>query len=513
MSTLFPGGFNPSYTNIGKYSAYIGSKTKITDVKMHNWEHWTEGSACNKSVELRELTEYSQFGHYTLIESIKNLTMSLTGQDFSLGTTGFRCTGNPLHRCNSSRQNNGGSASTNLNLLGFSVTTTEPLGRQVERNSYMMHQPTILYAQGVAIARNLTAHTESDMHFHSGCSFCCSKIEDLAQIVCTPIPVVEEYQRLGELLGYDPEKDIIHTNSANLNVLNEKKIKIGNLSYQMGLTHSFTICFSHIDRDCKPGPFIDREIHDQLVVTKYMEGLRDGIWYSSYYSKLFTKIELKDQEVFKKLALEEVARLLMSLRSNEDLRTCLLHKRVGEFFQSGMRGPTIHLNKGVDNIHNLFTEYVLLSVGKKDFAKVPVIWIFEGYFNLNYIVSIVGSIVCLRAHLFLYGKKRSANLLQIHMMKEVVSAHKSHELYTSNPPLPDSAAWTEVINKMKLVQVNLTQPLTEHKFKEKPKLKSKPHETALIHLEQDLLSEKHLVIPSYKELKMKKKSLAFTVAP
>ena len=46
--------------------------------------------------------------------------------------------------------------------------------------------------------------------------------------------------------------------------------------------------------------------------------------------KLFTKIELKDQEVFKKLALEEVARLLMSLRSNEDLRTCLLHKRVGE---------------------------------------------------------------------------------------------------------------------------------------------------------------------------------------
>ena len=98
-------------------------------------------------------------------------------------------------------------------------------------------------------------------------------------------------------------------------------------------------------------------------------------------------------------------------------------------------------------------------------------------------------------------------------MKEVVSAHKSHELYTSNPPLPDSAAWTEVINKMKLVQVNLTQHLTEHKFKEKPKLKSKPHKTALIHLEQDLLFEKHLVIPSYKELKMKKKSLAFTVAP
>lgn len=389
VSTMFPGGFNPSHTNIGKYSAYIGSKTKSTDVKMHNWERWTEGSACKKSIELRELTEYSQFGHYTLIESIKNLTMSLTGQDFSLGTTGFRCTGNPLHRCNSSRQNNGGSASTNLNLLGFSVTTTKPLGRQVERNSYMMHQSTILYAQGIAIARNLTNNSESDVHFHAVCSFCCSEKEDLTQIVCTPIPVVAEYQRLGELLGYDSEKDIIRTNRVDLDVLNKKKIKIGNLSYQLGMTHAFTICFSHIDRDGGPGPFIDRDIRDQLVVKKYMEGLRDGIWYSSYYSKLFTKIELKDKEVFKKLSLEEVARLLMSLRSNEDLRTCLLHKRVGDFFQTEMRGPTIPLSKGVDNIHNLFTEYVLSSVGKKNFSKLPSIWIFEGYFNLNYIASIV----------------------------------------------------------------------------------------------------------------------------
>lgn len=92
VSIMFPGGFNPLYTNIGKYTIYLGSKTRSTDVKMHNWERWTEGSACKKSIELRELTEYSQFGHFSFIEAVKNLITSMTGQDFSKGTTGFRCT-------------------------------------------------------------------------------------------------------------------------------------------------------------------------------------------------------------------------------------------------------------------------------------------------------------------------------------------------------------------------------------------------------------------------------------
>ena len=52
-------------------------------------------------------------------------------------------------------------------------------------------------------------------------------------------------------------------------------------------------------------------------------------------------------------------------------------------------------------------------------------------------MSIVGAIVCLRAHLFLYGKKRVSNLIPIKTMRDVVAAHKSHELYVSNPPLPD----------------------------------------------------------------------------
>ena len=512
VSTLFPGGFKPSYDNKGKYSAYVGSKTRVTDVKMRNWERWTEGSPCTKSVELRELSEYPQFGHFTFTESIKNLIMSLTGQDFSIGSTGFRCTGNPLHRCNSTRQNNGGSASTNLNLLGFPVTTTEPLGRQIERNSYMMHQSTILYAQGIAIAKNLLGGTESDMHFHTECNYCCSSKEELEQIVCTPIPVVEEYQRLGELLGYDSTRDVLRTNTVDLKTLDKKKIKIKDLSYQMGLTHAFTICFSHIDKSCNIGPFIDKDIHDQLIVSNYLEGLKDGIWYSSYYSLLFTRVELRDKEVCKKLALEEVSRLLFSLRTNEDLKTCLLHKRIGEHFQSQMKGPTINLSRGVDNIHSLFTEYVLFTVRKKNFLKIPIIWIFEGYFNINYIVSIAGAIICLRAHLFLYGKQRSTNLLQIRTMKEVVSVHKSQVLHNSDPPLPDLQSWTEVIERMKLVQVNLIQHLDEIKFKKIRKMSKSSNREAAQQLELELQMERHLVIPDYKEIPMKIKELSFAVS-
>lgn len=375
VSIMFPGGFNPLYTNIGKYTIYLGSKTRSTDVKMHNWERWTEGSACKKSIELRELTEYSQFGHFSFIEAVKNLITSMTGQDFSKGTTGFRCTGNPLHRCNSSRQNNGGSASTNLNLLGFTVTTTAPLGRQVERNSYMMHQPTILYVQGVAIAHNLYNKTKSDMHFHTSCSFCCSDKDDLEQITCSPISVFPQYQWLGELLGYDPDKDKLRTNKVDLTVLEKKKITLDNLSFQMGLTHAFTISLAQLDRDDRTRPFIDRDIHDHLIVKRFMEGLRSGLWFAAYYSKLFMKIEFQDKEVFKKLSLEEVSRLLLSLHSNEDLRTCLLHKNVGEFFQRDMRGPTVLLNKGSDNIYHLFSEYVMESVSKEDFTKILTVWI------------------------------------------------------------------------------------------------------------------------------------------
>lgn len=67
--------------------------------------------------------------------------------------------------------------------------------------------------------------------------------------------------------------------------------------------------------------------------------------------------------------------MLLSLHSNEDLRTCLLHKNVGEFFQRDMRGPTVLLNKGSDNIYHLFSEYVMESVSKEDFTKILTVWI------------------------------------------------------------------------------------------------------------------------------------------
>ena len=91
--------------------------------------------------------------------------------------------------------------------------------------------------------------------------------------------------------------------------------------------------------------------------------------------------------------------------------------------------------------------------------------------------------------------------------------HKSHELYVGNPPLTDLNAWTEVINRMKLVQSNLIECVTEFRIKKSFKEKFVSHRSAMIQLENDIVKDQQLMINPKNVLAMEKLQLDFVVGP
>ncbi|AJR28566.1 polymerase [Keuraliba virus] len=178
ITTLAPLGLNQYKLKRGPYPAYLGSKTSETTSIIHPWEKETNIGLIKKSLKLRNSIHWFVNPASNLASSILNVSLGLTGEDWSGSMGGFKRTGSALHRFGCSRQSAGGYAAVNPCKLSWVLSTTDTFSIIGDKNFDFMFQPSILCAQLNTIEL-FDDHVGSlTVHHHLSCRSCLREIEE-----------------------------------------------------------------------------------------------------------------------------------------------------------------------------------------------------------------------------------------------------------------------------------------------------------------------------------------------
>lgn len=180
VSVCYPHGLDLSGYRKGKMCAYLGSNTMESTSLFMPWEKEVKSPLLDRASRLRTaINWFVQSGSKLALSILANLA-SLTGLDWTEEWTEYSRTGSALHRFYSSRQSNGGFASTSPSCLSWVLVTSDTMPGLADKNYDFMYQSILLYSQLISLERNM-AHPGSlrQHHFHVGCQGCVREIEEI----------------------------------------------------------------------------------------------------------------------------------------------------------------------------------------------------------------------------------------------------------------------------------------------------------------------------------------------
>lgn len=172
ISTLVPHGLGNYKNERGPYKAYLGSKTSETTSLIQPWEKETKIPLIRRAERLR-----SAIGWFVQKDSllgrgiIQNLE-SLTGEDWSNITEGYKRTGSALHRFTCARQSSAGYAAQSPSKFTWMCSTTDTLSTLNSINHDFMHQTLLLYAQTTVSEVMESVNEQGFFHHHISCTKC-----------------------------------------------------------------------------------------------------------------------------------------------------------------------------------------------------------------------------------------------------------------------------------------------------------------------------------------------------
>ncbi|UYL95545.1 MAG: RNA-dependent RNA polymerase [Nanning Rhabd tick virus 1] len=180
VAVCYPHGLNLSGYRRGKLCAYLGSNTMESTSLLMPWEKDVKLPLLERASKLRSaINWFVEAGSNLALSILANLN-SLTGLDWTEDCIEYSRTGSALHRFYSSRQSNGGFASTSPSALSWILVTSDTMSSLAEKNHDFMYQSSLLYSQLISLERNMTQTCYPiQHHFHIGCWSCIREIEEI----------------------------------------------------------------------------------------------------------------------------------------------------------------------------------------------------------------------------------------------------------------------------------------------------------------------------------------------
>nr|AYP67529.1 RNA-dependent RNA polymerase [Manly virus] len=180
VSVCYPHGLDISGYKKGKLCAYLGSNTMESTSLLMPWEKEVKIPLLERASKLRSAINWFVESNSKLASSILENLKSLTGLDWKEDLVEYSRTGSALHRFYSSRQSNGGFASTSPSSLSWILVTTDTMTGLADQNHDFMYQSTLLYSQLVSLERNFCTYPKLyQHHFHIGCRDCIREIQEI----------------------------------------------------------------------------------------------------------------------------------------------------------------------------------------------------------------------------------------------------------------------------------------------------------------------------------------------
>lgn len=190
ISTLIPTGVRGIWDHRGTCIPYMGSSTIESTSILQSWERETKMPIIKRAAKLRNVIGWFVNTGSHLAQSILNNIQSLTGEDWSGSTIGFKRTGSALHRFNCSRQSSGGYPAQNPTALTRMISTTNTLSDIKDQNYDFMFQNCLL----VGLMNTFMSHShfqgQGYYHSHIKCDKCLREIDNIyLECTTTFIPV------------------------------------------------------------------------------------------------------------------------------------------------------------------------------------------------------------------------------------------------------------------------------------------------------------------------------------
>ncbi|AMK09271.1 RNA-dependent RNA polymerase [Ceratitis capitata sigmavirus] len=285
ISILIPVSLKTVWENRGTCSPYLGSSTVESTSILQSWERETKMPVIRRAAKLRNVIGWFVESNSNLATSIINNIHSLTGEDWSGSTSGFRRTGSALHRFNCSRQSSGGYPAQNPTVLARMIATTDTLADLGDQNYDFMFQNCILSCLMNASLVHPTGKDQGYYHSHIKCNKCLRPIEEIQLNCPAPYNPPDVSQILQDWKPSESpwsiQNPIINIPHGNWDILSHSE-----KSYHIGVIQGFIFgdsSWGYSTAADDPSLF-PLTIRDKVEPETYLRGLLHGILRSGLIS-------------------------------------------------------------------------------------------------------------------------------------------------------------------------------------------------------------------------------------
>ncbi|UHK03250.1 MAG: RNA-dependent RNA polymerase [Hangzhou rhabdovirus 4] len=278
VSVLLPMGLVDYANSRGPYPAYLGSNTKESTSILSPWEKEAIIPLIKRAEHVRNAIGWFVLPGSNLGNAICQNLESLTGEDWSGFSKGFKRTGSALHRFSNSRQSSGGFTAQSPSKLTRMFSTTNTLEGLKDVNYDFMFQSLLLYSQITAGELHDQVAEQGLYHFHLSCKECLRPIEEVIleteETYTHPLvsDVIESW--LPPDIHFSHKTTLFEIRPGNWDALTDS-----DKSFHIGRTEAFLYGESHLSKDSAqdPGSLFPLTIQKRIIPQYYLDGVLHGL--------------------------------------------------------------------------------------------------------------------------------------------------------------------------------------------------------------------------------------------
>lgn len=319
ISVLIPHGFKDLNEKRGSCTPYMGSSTLESTSILQSWEKETKVPMLRRAASLRSAIGWFIEPDSVLAKSILDNLLSLTGEDWSTGTHGFKRTGSALHRFSCSRQSSGGYTAQNPSKLTRMLATTNNLADLGDTNYDFMYQACLLNALLSTGEIHDGNKGQGYYHQHLKCNDCLRPIEEI--YINTSLPY-KHPDVSNELKHWKPEETPWSVLQPSIEIQEGDWFNLSpaEKSFHIGMIQGFIFgdSFWGKSKASEDPALFPLTIRKKVTVESYLYGLLVGVLRSSILSIIHQR-RLKTPKSYHQHILGHASLTLQELSQNTNL--------------------------------------------------------------------------------------------------------------------------------------------------------------------------------------------------